>query len=207
VQTKPLFVKGYPEVNRTLRLIEDDLRHIYNRMIERGETATAEKVRECYLEDDIPTPTLITASHDYIETCKAKEVGKRIKESTLTVYRNRHKAFASFLNHIDKERILVDEVNVSIMQRFIEWATIDQECSDEWAKKVINQIKLVLDWCIREEILDINRLVGFSHASNPPKYPHHLRPEPQNRLFAATVTSACPAPPAPDHQYGDHDDR
>ena len=160
--------------NERLRLMEHELKSIFNSLIAKGEVVTAEKVKHAYIHKEKPEPTLVCALDEFLEEKKA-EVGIKIKEASYINYRTRIRFFQKFLAERKLTHLMISELDYRVVDQFIGWASLKEQVGDSWIAKMIAMLKQVITLNIRAEVLQVNKLTGVSHRKTPASYPEYLR--------------------------------
>ena len=128
LQTSPdewLARKGYIKattgnssgINLQLNSIDERLHTLYEHTLRKENYITAEYLKEQYLHQNKPTPTLIEI---YQSVCESKEAlqGKTIEKATVRAFRDSRKNFALFLKTRGNEDCLPKEADKDLIENY-----------------------------------------------------------------------------------------
>jgi len=169
VSRKPFFVHNNATANRFLEQVKQDLESIYLNMLAHGTTPTANSVRDAYVKEEVSSLLLVDVLYQFVYKYKKKEIGIKIKQSTWNSYEDKYNTFVEYLSDTHTKNIEADNLKVSILEKFADWATIEKQYCTGFINKVINLVKAALKFALREELINTYRLESFTNKKEHPK--------------------------------------
>jgi site-specific recombinase XerD len=110
--------------------------------------------------------------NDLIEK-KRQGIGRAITQSTFNGIEDRGQNLLNFLRETNRQNLLLEAVDAGILENLVDWC-LAKGWSNSFTRKVVNLAKQVVKNAVLNGDINHNRVSGFTHQADQPKYPEYL---------------------------------
>ena len=175
--------------NAVLTDIERDLNRLYYDMERAGQYVTPERLLRAYHAGTQPGVPLLAAWSEFVSTRRAL-VGKAHTAATQLSNEMRGDRLREFLTARKRLDLLPEEFSAKYADAFLAWLRVERGVCQNYAAKVVQTVKQVLRWCVRQEYAQVDPLAAYSLKFAPPKPPTFLTSDELERLRRHVFGSA-----------------
>lgn len=180
--------------NAALTDIERDLNRLYYDMERAGQYITCERLLRAYQAGTRPAVTLLAAWATFTAG-RRPLVGKDHTAATQLSNELRGDRLREFLAARGRLDLQPAEFTAKWADGFLAWLRVERRASQNYAAKVLQTVKQVLRWCVRQEYAQHDPLSSYSLKFTPPPPPKFLPPaaleQLRHHVFAAAPLRAA----------------
>ena len=167
--------------NAVLTDIERDLNRLYYDMERAGQYVTPERLLRAYQAGSQPGVPLLAAWSEFVST-RREMVGKAHTPATQLSNEMRGDRLREFLTARKRLDLLPEEFSAKWADNFLQWLRVERGVCQNYAAKVVQTVKQVLRWCVRQEYAQVDPLAAYSLKFSAPKPPTFLTSDELDRL-------------------------
>lgn len=127
-------------------------------------------------------PLLLDVACEFI-SYKKEEIGRDITQSTFRTYLIRLKNLVDYLKKTRQLDILLKDINAGFVKRFERYLLYKRKVSHDHVRRVILQLKQVLDYAQLCEYIEINKISSYKLKRSPQKELVYLSEQELDRLM------------------------
>lgn len=146
--------------NRTLDAIRNQIREIYNRLLDGKKPLSARIIKDVYTGKAKENMSLLQVYQQYIEA-KSKLVGKGIEPRTVETYQTRYNSLLAYLASLKRVDILPAEISIGFADTYAFHLRTVAGCGQDYALKNIQALKHILKQAVKAGLIVANPLEYF----------------------------------------------
>ncbi|WP_285544964.1 phage integrase SAM-like domain-containing protein [Dyadobacter frigoris] len=154
--------------NEQLSLMEGRLWAIYNDLLRKGQSVTAEKVRVLYV-----VPDSITYMATFGLFQKEYDANPKIAESSRKTLKNIRTLVLRYLIHENRQNILIEDFDEDVMKGYQVWAQ-NEDYEESYIIRSSRGIKQITSYAKRKKLILEDPLVNFKISHEKLKRPEYV---------------------------------